>query len=285
MIRPKVAIVTPVYNGEETIEKSIQTILSQTYNNWICVIINDGSTDSTKTILEKYENDERFLIVYLERNVGRGEARKQALKIVQKINADYMCMLDADDLYYNDKIDWQVEYMQANPDIALLSCAIGYIDSENNLLGVLETFNEVKVLSFDNYLNYIPVPHACSIIRVNQIGDVTFDEKLKLGQDQDFMIRMLLNKKYAFVPKIGYLYNRTDSFSFSKYKKSLDYSLYAKKKLNLSQSYLLKFKAINTLKTLVVGVLSLINKQDLYLDKIGRKANDTEIKKHKSSKL
>lgn len=285
MTRPKVAIVTPVYNGEETIEKSIQTILSQIYNNWICVIINDGSTDGTKTILEKYENDERFLIVNLENNVGRGEARKQALKIVQNINADYMCMLDADDLYYNDKIDWQVEYMQTNPDIALLSCSIGYIDSENNLLGVLETFNEVKVLSFDNYLNYIPVPHACSIIRVNQIDDVTFDEKLKLGQDQDFMIRMLLNKKYAFVPKIGYLYNRTDSFSFSKYKKSLDYSLYAKKKLNLSQSYFLKLKAINTLKIAVVGILSLINKQDLYLDKIGRKANNTELEEHKSSKL
>lgn len=278
----KIAVVTPVYNGENTIVNSINSLIHQNFKEWISIIVNDGSTDKTIEVLNKYSNDDRFIIINLEKNVGRGEARKIALKKVKDINAKYMCMLDADDLFYEDKLEWQFNYMEKNLNIALMSCSIGYIDNNNKLLGVLETFEEEKILSFNNFMDYVPVPHACSIIRTSEIGNITFDENLTLGQDQDFMIRMLINKKYSFIPRIGYLYNRTDSFSFKKYKKSILLSYYAKKKLALPKTYLLKLKISNYIKIIIVWVLTLIGKEDIYLDKIGRKPFDDEKDNHLS---
>lgn len=278
----KIAIVTPVYNGAHTVEKSIRSLLDQTFKDWINIIINDGSTDETKEILKKHQNDERFYIINLEKNLGRGAVRKMALEKVKETNAKYMCMLDADDLYYPDKLQWQYEYMEKHSDITLLSCSIGYIDDKNNLTGVLETLTEEQLLKFNHYRNYKPVPHACSIIRISQIGDVTFDDKLLLGEDQDFMVRMLIHKKYAFVPKIGYLYNREGSFSFKKYKKSLSIDLYAKKKLHLNRFDMLKIYFINKFKLIYVGIICLLGKENVYFNKIGRQPYHEELDEHKN---
>lgn len=280
MEMPLIAVVTPVYNGANTIEKSIQSLLSQTFTDWINIIINDGSTDKTKEVLDKYEQDKRFVIIHFDENQGRAIARQVALEKVLELDVKYMCMLDADDMYYRDKLEWQYDYMENNPEISLMSCSLGYIDTELNLKGVLESYKEEKQLYFDNYKNYHPVPHACSIIRVKDIENISFDTNLTLGQDQDFMIRMLINKKYAFIPRIGYLYNRNDSFSFKKYKKSLELSVYAKKKINASRRLIFKLKIINFIKLIMVGLLTLFNKQDLYLNKIGRKTNEKELKEH-----
>jgi glycosyltransferase involved in cell wall biosynthesis len=281
MKNSKIAIITPVYNGAHTIEKSIKSLLDQTFKDWINIIINDGSTDETKHILEKYRDEDRFYIIDLEKNIGRGAVRKMALQKAKDTNAKYMCMLDADDLYYQDKLQWQYEYMEHHPDVALLSCSIGYIDDENKLTGVLEVFDKECFLEFHSYKNYIPVPHACSMLRISQIDDVTFDDKLSLGEDQDFMIRMLIRKKYAFVPKIGYLYNRARSFSFKKYKKSLSIDLYAKKKLDLKSFDLLKIYLLNKFKLLYVGIICLLGKESVYFDKIGRQPFDAELNEHK----
>ncbi|WP_048510255.1 glycosyltransferase family 2 protein [Chryseobacterium sp. FH2] len=282
MKNDRIAVVTPVYNGAHTIERSIRSLLNQTFSSWVSVIVNDGSTDETAKILEKYQDDERFYIINLASNVGRGAARKIALEKVKEINAKYICMLDADDLYYPDKLKWQYDYMELHQDIALLSCSIGYIDDKNNLLGVLETFDKEHILTFDHYTDYKAVPHACSIIRLSEIGNITFDEKLLLGQDQDFMIRMLKKKKYAFIPKIGYLYNRTDSFSFKKYKKSLELAFYAKKKLGLGMLDLLRIYIINQVKVMYVGILCLVGKEKIYLDKIGRPPHQNELQEHEN---
>src|SRR5699024_9540643 len=117
-------------------------------------------------------------------NKGRGMARKLGLEKVREINAKYMCMLDVGDYYYTNKLEWQFDYMENNRYVSLTSCNMGYIDNNLNLLGVQETVPKQQFFSFDNYSQYTPVPHASSIIRVSDIGDITFDEDLKLGQDQ-----------------------------------------------------------------------------------------------------
>lgn len=57
---PIIAVVTPVFNGEETIENSINSLKNQTLDNWVNIIVNDGSTDRTIEILDQYKNDNRF---------------------------------------------------------------------------------------------------------------------------------------------------------------------------------------------------------------------------------
>jgi glycosyltransferase involved in cell wall biosynthesis len=280
IINPKIAVVTPVYNGEKIIEQSIKSLLAQTFTDWVSVIVNDGSTDNTAKILEKYRYDDRFIVIDLEKNYGRPFARNLALEKVKEINAKYMCMLDADDLYYTDKLEWQFDHMEINSELSFMSCSLGYIDSDINLVGVLECYEEDTHFHFVDYKYYNSLPHACSIIRVNDIGDVTFDPKMSYAQDQDFMIRLLKNKKYSYVPRIAYLYNRTDSFSFKKYKKTKLLEIYSKGKLGYSTFDLFKYKLYEYFKLGIVFILSFFNLEKLYLKKIGRTPTKEELIQH-----
>lgn len=277
-----VGIITPVFNGEKTIQGCINSIIAQTFNNWIHIIINDGSTDETGNIISKYQNDPRYHIVDLKKNIGRGGVRNLGLQIIKKLDIPYMCMLDADDLYYSDKLEWQFKLMEENTDLSLLSCSLGYIDKQNDLIGVLEPFKVQQKINFSSYNNYLSVPHACSMIRMKDVGKIVFDENLKLGEDQDFMIRFLFNKNYIFVPKIGYLYNREDSLNYVKYKKSLYYKIKSYKTLPVSKSYYYKLIMMSLLKKVVVGFLFSINKQKIYLNRIGRPPTTDELLFHKS---
>lgn len=280
-IRFKIAIITPVYNGEHTIENSIKSLINQTFYSWVNIIVNDGSTDRTAEILKKYKSDPRFIIIDFPENKGRPYARQAALDKTIEIGAKYMCMLDADDLYYSDKLAWQFEFMENNPDVCLLSSSIGYIDNDYNLKGVFETYKEVAFLSLIKLSDYKNVPHASSIIRVNNI-DVNYDPNLKLGQDQDFMMRLLLNKKYVFIPKISYLYNRELSFSFKKYKKSIDLASYTRKKKDYNRFALFLYKIIDIIKIIIVGFLCLFGMKNMYFKKIGRNPTKEELSVHKS---
>lgn len=279
MKKPFIAVVTPVYNGENTIEKSIQSLLKQTFVQWINIIVNDGSIDGTREVLDRYAADTRFIIINLEKNVGRGVARQIALDKTIELDAKYMCMLDADDMYYPDKLEWQFKYMELHPEITLMSCSIGLINNTGELKEVMEKFESETVLDFFDYRRYISVPHACSIIRTSDIGNVMFDSKMLLGEDQDFMIRLLKDKKYSYVPKIGYLYNREDSFSYEKYRKSLKLGLYSKRKLGLSKGDLIKISLSNRLKLIIVKILCLI-RADIYFGGTNRKPIEMELENH-----
>jgi len=265
----KITVVTPVFNGEHTILKSIQSLQNQTFKDWCCIIVNDGSTDKTKIILDTL-NDERFHIVHFKENKGRPVARQAALELVK---TKYMCMLDADDWYYPDKLEMQYKFMESNPTITLMSTAIGVVNKKGHLYNVLAPFNKIKHLSFNKYLDYKMVPHASSIIRVLDIGKVAFNLKLKLGEDQDFMRKLLIGKKYAFVNKITYIYHRDESSSFNKYKNSMNFAIESTNSLPISTflkaKQFIKFKS----KMLIVQFLYLFGFQNWYLNRVGRKPN------------
>ena len=273
----QIGVIIPVYNGEKTIEKSISSLLQQTYTDWLAIIIDDGSTDNTKSILNKYSGRKQFHIVHFDKNRGRPYARQEGLEIIKNKKIKYMCMLDADDWYYPDKLEYQYNFMEKNNIVSLLSMSIGVTKIDNILFRILEPFSHYTVLNYCSYNHYKPVPHASSIIRVKDIGNYNFDLFMKFGQDQDFMRRFLLNKCYAFVPKIVYIYNREDSFSFNKYYNSMKFSRKSFKKLNLPILKTFKFYLNSYLKLIIVGVLCLFRLEKYYLSKIGREPSKNDI--------
>lgn len=103
-----VSVIMPVYNGMPYIRYSIQSLLMQTYSDWECIIINDGSTDNTRDFLEGL-TDTRFVIYHFGRNRGRSNARQKGLDLAR---GKYIAMLDADDIYHFEKLSRQVEIME-----------------------------------------------------------------------------------------------------------------------------------------------------------------------------
>lgn len=278
-----IAVITPVYNGALSIQKSINSLLNQTYTNWINIIVNDGSTDDTYTILESLKNDDRFIIIHLNENKGRGYARNIALNKAKDMAAKYMCMLDADDVYHQAKLLEQFNYMEKNEHFVLSSSSIGVLNKKG-LYRIYEVSNQEKFYLYSAYENLEIVPHASSIIRLDKV-DVQFNTELKFAEDQDFMRRLLIGKKYSFVPKILYYYNRNESFSISKYKKSLDANIDSFTNLDVSSAFLKKMFFMNALKIAIFSFLVGIGLEKIYYNKIGRKPTDSEIENYLYQKL
>ena len=103
-----VSIIVPVYNAEKFIEETIKNIEAQTYTNWELILVNDKSKDKSAEIIEKYCSS-KIKLINLEENSGPTKARNEGLYIAK---GQYICFLDADDLWENEKLKKQIEFMK-----------------------------------------------------------------------------------------------------------------------------------------------------------------------------
>ena len=112
-----VSIIIPCFNQENFIQKAIESVLEQTYSNWECIIIDDGSTDnSAKLIEELIKEDERCKYVY-QNNLGVSKARNHGFSLSK---GSYIQFLDSDDWLHKDKLQKQVNFLEDNPNVAIV---------------------------------------------------------------------------------------------------------------------------------------------------------------------
>ncbi|XME03222.1 glycosyltransferase family 2 protein [Lachnospiraceae bacterium C1.1] len=122
-----VAIIVPVYNQERYLEKCIDSILNQTYSDYECILVDDGSTDKSPEICDRYaEKDNRVRVIH-KHNEGVSAARKDGYKLA---SSEYICFLDSDDFLANDFIKLTIEKM-IETDVDVCSCGhYQYLDGE-----------------------------------------------------------------------------------------------------------------------------------------------------------
>lgn len=107
-----VSIVTPVYNAEKFLRQNIESVLSQSYTNFEMLLVDDCSTDNSRSILDEYaEKDNRIKPIFLSKNGGAAVARNAALK---KATGRFIAFLDSDDLWRPEKLKKQMEFMNSN---------------------------------------------------------------------------------------------------------------------------------------------------------------------------
>jgi glycosyltransferase involved in cell wall biosynthesis len=107
---PLVTVSMPAFNSERYIAEAIESILAQTYQNFELIIVDDGSTDRTREIIEGF-TDPRIIKVYSDRNRGLITTRN---RIAQLAKGKYLALLDADDRAFSDRLALQVAYLEAN---------------------------------------------------------------------------------------------------------------------------------------------------------------------------
>ena len=128
-MKPTVSIITPSYNSSNFIAETIKSVLNQTYQEWEMIIIDDYSSDISINIIEKYiKKDNRIKLLKLEKNVGPAYARNIGIK---EAKGKYISFLDSDDIWYPNKLEEQIKFMQKN-DLSLTYSSYETID-ENNL--------------------------------------------------------------------------------------------------------------------------------------------------------
>lgn len=132
-----VSIIIPFYNAEYTIEKCLNSVLGQSYSNIEIVCVNDGSTDSTVSIIKKY-NDERILI-YQKENGGNYSARNYGL---DKARGEFITMVDADDYISSDYIEKNIELFLKDKELDVVQIPFVMVDSNGGELSAVKQHNQ-----------------------------------------------------------------------------------------------------------------------------------------------
>ncbi len=132
VLKPLISVVMPLFNAANTVLVALASLQAQTYENWECVIVDDGSVDSSAQVVNTVR-DARIHYLRLDRNRGRGYARQHGLEAAR---GRYITFLDADDWIYPNKFRQQVELLHAEPELAIVSTGMAITDSNDQLVGL-----------------------------------------------------------------------------------------------------------------------------------------------------
>ncbi|MGB3239301.1 MAG: glycosyltransferase [Geitlerinemataceae cyanobacterium] len=199
---PVISIIIPVYNGEKTIEETVRSVLNQRFQDFEIIIINDGSKDKTLEAINQIADSR--IQVYSYSNSGQGASRNRGLV---QANGQYVAFLDADDLWTPDKLEAQLDALQANPAAAVAYSWTDVIDEFGNFLRPGSHLN----ISGDVYphllLTNILENGSNPLIRREAIDRVGgFDESLPPAEDWDLYLRLAAIYPFIVVPRPQILY-------------------------------------------------------------------------------
>lgn len=178
----KVSIIIPVFNGEKTIRRAIDSCISQTYKDIEILVIDNMSEDSTFSVISKY-NDKRIRIFSIPQK-GRSKARNYGIRNAE---GKYLLFLDADDEISEDRIEKGVEFLEKNGQYFAHANAILYINELNKTCRVHEINYSPKKFQLNNVF---PIN---SVLLKNQILS-NFSEELELNEDWLFFVENLYQK-------------------------------------------------------------------------------------------
>lgn len=180
----KVTVFMPVYNSEKYLNTSIDSILNQTYKNFELLIIDDGSTDSSMDIINSY-NDTRIKVIKNNENKGLPYTRNLGLNLS---TGDYIAIMDSDDISYPNRLEKQVDFLEKNQEIDILSSNCDELVDEVILKtkSVNKKSDEVKLeLNFRCCIgNPTVMMRRKSIIDKN----ISYREECFIAQDYSFWV-------------------------------------------------------------------------------------------------
>lgn len=191
----KVSVIVPCYNQAQYLEECLQSVLRQSYRNWECIIVNDGSTDKTETIAKQCcEQDPRFKYLY-KKNGGLSSARNYG---IEEAKGSYIQFLDADDVLYNEKLLLSVRKSKelVDKDHIIVSNFRQFTkDVSNstkpfcNLRNECFTFTEL-LYSWDVKFT---IPIHCGFFSISLFDYFRFPESLKAKEDWIMWLTFLKN--------------------------------------------------------------------------------------------
>jgi len=238
-----VSVVIPSYNCAKYITQAVQSVLDQSYGNTEIIVVDDGSTDATRDMLQPFMKD----IVYVfQENKGLPGARNRGIK---ESSGEYIAFLDADDRWRNNKLDYQIRVLESFPSVHLVFSDFSVFDEEGYKeesfyrkgfpffqefgFTLQDIFLDMSKLRSDQHSDGIRIYHGhiakylfCGnfilpssvLIRksaVDRIGG--FDESYRVAEETDFFLRFCTYHDAAFVdsPLVDYMIKRAGNLTGS----------------------------------------------------------------------
>lgn len=190
----KFSIIIPCYNVEKYIERTILSVLNQSYKNFEILLINDGSNDNTLNIIENFQKKDLRIKIFSQENKGVSATRNKGVK---ESKGEYILFLDGDDLIENNLLEEaRVKIIENNVEVFSFGYEVYWLKRKK----IYRNMNlRKKILSSHSFLKLF-LQHRinqsiCSfIVKKDLIKDLDFKENLTTGEDLDFQLRLLLKK-------------------------------------------------------------------------------------------
>lgn len=209
MSKPCISVIMAVFNSEHHLNWAIESILNQTYHNFEFIIINDGSTDNCKNIILSY-SDSRIKLVNNPKNLGLIHSLNTGVALS---NGKYIARMDADDISYPERFQHQIDYLESNPNVDLVSCkAIVFFDSDN-ILGTLPFLDIHEKICKQPWRGFF-MPHPTWMGKSEWFQRFQYPQVLR-AEDQALLLNAYSTSCFASLDKIllGY---KQQPFNFSK---------------------------------------------------------------------
>lgn len=214
---PIVSIIVPCYNQEKYLDACLASIMSQSFAEWECILIDDGSTDESWKIIEKWAaNDNRF-ISHKQSNLGVSAARNKGIEIS---NSEFLYFLDSDDFFYDgESLGTMVGSI--TPTVDVISANFCFVHKN----GVTTLPNSQEIIIEKNILEDDEILRAFILQKISGIGcnklfrksllldnKITFDTALKYNEDRLLLLECFCTARRVInLPKITYCYNRANT--------------------------------------------------------------------------
>lgn len=193
---PEVSIITPLYNAEYTIKETINSVQAQTFGDWELLLIDDCSTDKTVDIVKEFINsDSRIKLICRKWNAGPAVTRNRG---IQEAKGRFIAFLDADDLWHQDKLRIQLEFMKKQ-DCGLSYTSYQKINQKGKTLGIVHV---PPLVSYTNLLKTNSIGCLTAIYDTSQLGKV-YMPNISKRQDLGLWLKIMkLNAKALGVDEV-----------------------------------------------------------------------------------
>lgn len=207
MQTPLVSVIIPAYNAGNTIEATLNSVFKQSYQNIEVIVVDDGSTDNTATLVKKHANSHKNLRLITQKNAGVAAARNHGIKCSK---GEYIAPIDADDLWHSKKLELHVAALEsAGPTSAVAYSPHVILSKDGELLGKSEKYpysgNVFNIQLEDNFIGNGSgmTVRKSALLEIGGYSTILYEKGLQGGED--YLLQMQLAYKYHFVCVPQYL--------------------------------------------------------------------------------
>jgi len=200
---PLVTVLLPVYNGEKFLKETIESVLKQSFRSFEFVIIDDGSTDASKQIIQSFD-DHRIVFIENSQNIKLINTLNKGLEIAK---GKYLARIDADDYMHSSRLEKQVHFLEANSDYVLVGSAVQLVRDDIVEEGdVIKYYSDHDDIVFSMSF-YCPFIHPSIMLRMDTIKDqqLRFDLAYLHAEDYELWTRIV---------RFGKVYNLEENLTY-----------------------------------------------------------------------
>lgn len=182
---PAISVLMPVYNGERFLREAIDSILSQTFRDFELIIINDGSTDNTESIIQSY-SDSRIKYVKNEKNLKLIKTLNKGIGLAK---GKYIARMDADDVSLPNRLELQYAFMESHSNVGASSSLIYSMSETGIVKGISKYYGCTTTMScLYSSLLRSPLVHPVSIIRTSLLKEIKYSDTKDALHIEDFVL-------------------------------------------------------------------------------------------------